>query len=93
MLALANVRASLRVAARNAGMVILTPTVMVRQIILVVQASYAQAAVRQSVAGIDLSVNNQDTATSTSTFEPGSIFAPFIIINGRPDAINDSNHR
>ncbi|MEH2142101.1 MAG: hypothetical protein V7K54_07480 [Nostoc sp.] len=58
---------------------ILTPTVMVRQIILVVQAGYAQAAVRQSVAGIDLLANNQDTATSTGTFEPGSILAPFMI--------------
>ncbi|WP_442939840.1 DUF4114 domain-containing protein [Nostoc sp.] len=54
-------------------------------------AGYAQAAVRQCVAEIDLSVNNQDTATSTGTFEPGSIFAPFIIINGIWSAINDSN--
>ncbi|MEH2339761.1 hypothetical protein [Nostoc sp.] len=54
-------------------MVILSPTVMVRQIILVVQAGYAQAAVHQSVAGIDLSANNQDKATSTGTFKPGLV--------------------
>jgi Domain of unknown function (DUF4114)/FG-GAP repeat len=59
--------------------------------ILTGQAGYAQAAIRQRVAGIDLLVNNQGTASYTGTFEPGSIFAPFIIINGRPDAILDSN--
>ncbi|WP_323374604.1 DUF4114 domain-containing protein [Nostoc commune] len=59
--------------------------------ILIGQAGYAQAAIRQRVAGIDLLVNNQGTASYTGTFEPGSIFAPFIIINGRPDAILDSN--
>jgi hypothetical protein len=59
--------------------------------ILVGQAGYAQAAVRQRVAGIDLSANNQGTATSTGIFEPGSLFAPFIITDGRPDAILDSN--
>lgn len=58
--------------------------------ILVGQAGYAQAAVSQRVAGINLSVNNQGTATSTGTFEPGSIFAPFIIINGTPDTNNSA---
>jgi hypothetical protein len=59
--------------------------------ILVGQAGYTEAALRQRVAGIDLTVNNQGTASYTGTFEPGSIFAPFIIINGRPDAVLDSN--
>ena len=54
-------------------------------------AGYIQAAVHQRVAGIDLSTNNQDKATYTGTFEPGSIFAPFIIINSIWSAINDSN--
>ncbi len=59
--------------------------------ILVGQAGYTEAAVGGRVAGIDLTVNNQGTATYTGTFEPGSIFAPFIIANGRPDAILDGN--
>ncbi|OUL26792.1 hypothetical protein BV378_12275 [Nostoc sp. RF31YmG] len=55
------------------------------------QAGYIQAALRGRVAGIDLKVNNQGTATYTGTFQPGSIFAPFIIANGRPEALLDSN--
>ncbi len=55
------------------------------------QAGYIEAAIRGRVAGIDLTVNNQGTATYTGTFQPGSIFAPFIIANGRPDALLDSN--
>ncbi|BAY22229.1 hypothetical protein NIES2100_19920 [Calothrix sp. NIES-2100] len=55
------------------------------------QAGYIEAAIRNRVAGIDLTVNNQGTATYTGTFQPGSIFAPFIIANGRPDALLDSN--
>jgi uncharacterized repeat protein (TIGR01451 family) len=54
-------------------------------------AGYTEAAIRGRVAGIDLTVNNQGTATYTGTFQPGSIFAPFIIANGRPDALLDSN--
>ncbi|MEH2196312.1 MAG: DUF4347 domain-containing protein [Nostoc sp.] len=59
--------------------------------ILTGQAGYTQAAMRGRVAGIDLSVSNQGTATSTGTFAPGSIFAPFIIVNGRPDAVLNNN--
>ncbi|MHC5595522.1 MAG: DUF4114 domain-containing protein [Nostoc sp.] len=59
--------------------------------ILVGQAGYTEAAVRGRVAGIDLAVNNQGTANYTGTFQPGSIFVPFIIIDGRADAIVDSN--
>ncbi|BAZ28863.1 alkaline phosphatase-like protein [Cylindrospermum sp. NIES-4074] len=59
--------------------------------ILVGQAGYTQAAVRGRVAGIELTVNNQGTATYTGTFSPGAIFAPFMIVNGRPDAILDTN--
>ncbi|MBW4646456.1 MAG: VCBS repeat-containing protein [Goleter apudmare HA4340-LM2] len=55
------------------------------------QAGYTQAAVRGRVAGIGLAVSNQGTATFTSTFQPGSIFAPFLIVNGRPDALLDTN--
>ena len=59
--------------------------------ILTGQAGYTEAAVRGRVAGIDLTVNNQGSATSTGTFQPGSIFVPFIITNGMPDALLDSN--
>ncbi|MEH2314295.1 MAG: DUF4347 domain-containing protein [Nostoc sp.] len=59
--------------------------------ILTGQAGYTEAAVRGRVAGIDLTVNNQGSATFTGTFQPGSIFVPFIISNGTPDALLDSN--
>ena len=59
--------------------------------ILTGQAGYTQAAVRDRVAGIDLTASNQATATSTATFQPGAIFVPFIIVNGRPDALLDNN--
>ncbi|MGF1989150.1 MAG: VCBS domain-containing protein [Nostoc sp. ZfuVER08] len=55
------------------------------------EAGYAQAAVRQRVAGIDLAVSNQGTATSTGSFTGGDIFAPFLIVNSRPDAVVDNN--
>ncbi|MEH2179923.1 DUF4347 domain-containing protein [Nostoc sp.] len=59
--------------------------------ILVGQAGYAEAAVRRRVAGIDLTVSDQGTANYTSTFDPNSLFAPFIIANGRPEAILSGN--
>ncbi|WP_375443160.1 DUF4114 domain-containing protein, partial [uncultured Nostoc sp.] len=59
--------------------------------VLTGQAGYIQAAVRGKIAGIDLSVSNQGSATYTGTFQPGAIFAPFIIVNGRPDALLDNN--
>lgn len=71
-------------------MVVLIPTAMVRRYSCY-QAGYTEAALRQRVAGIDLTVNNQGTASYTGTFEPGSIFAPFIIVDGRPDAVLDNN--
>ena len=36
-------------------------------------------------------MNNQGSATYTGSFQPGSIFAPFIIVDGKPDAILDGN--
>ncbi|MBD2534018.1 DUF4114 domain-containing protein [Nostoc flagelliforme FACHB-838] len=59
--------------------------------ILTGQAGYTEAAIRGRVAGIDLTVNNQGTATYSGTLQPGSIFAPFIIANGSPDALLDTN--
>ena len=61
-------------------------------IVSVGQAGYIQAAVGfGKVADIDLSVDNQSTQTSSGIFTAGSIFAPFIIINGNKDAILDNN--
>ncbi len=59
--------------------------------VLTGQAGYTQAAISNRVAGIDLTVNNQGTATFTGTFQPGAIFVPFIIVNAGPDAILDSD--
>ncbi|MDZ8257721.1 DUF4114 domain-containing protein [Nostoc sp. ChiQUE01b] len=55
------------------------------------QSGYTQAAVRGRVAGIDLTVINQSTATYTGSFVADGIFAPFLIVNGKPDAILDNN--
>ncbi|RCJ31772.1 hypothetical protein A6769_29790 [Nostoc punctiforme NIES-2108] len=59
--------------------------------VLTGQAGYIQAAVSSRVAGIDLSVSNQGSASFTGTFQPGTIFAPFIIVNATPDALLDNN--
>jgi len=53
----------------------------------------AKAAVRQRIQGIDLTVDNQGQATYTDTFQPGAIFAPFLIANGTPDQVlNGTNN-
>ncbi|MEH2208188.1 MAG: putative Ig domain-containing protein [Nostoc sp.] len=59
--------------------------------VLVGQAGYTQAAISNRVAGIDLSVANEGTASFTGTFQPGAIFVPFLIVNAGADAILDSN--
>lgn len=53
--------------------------------------TYTQAAISNRVAGIDLSVANEATASFTGTFQPGAIFVPFIIVNAGADAILDNN--
>jgi myo-inositol-hexaphosphate 3-phosphohydrolase len=55
------------------------------------QTGYTTAAVKERVVGIDLSVNNQGTATFTGIFQGGSLFAPFMIADGRPEALLDAN--
>jgi Domain of unknown function (DUF4114)/Beta-propeller repeat len=55
------------------------------------QPGYGEAAVKNRVGGIDLSVGNQGKATFTGQFEAGSIFAPFLIVNGTPEQLLDSN--
>lgn len=52
---------------------------------------YGEAAVRGRVAGIDLNVSNQGTATFTATINGDAIYAPFVIVNGRPEAVLDDN--
>ncbi|MDZ8226250.1 DUF4347 domain-containing protein [Nostoc sp. ChiVER01] len=59
--------------------------------ILVGQTGYTEAAVARRVVGIDLTVNNQAKVNYTGTFETDSLFAPFIIVNGKPDAIQNGN--
>ena len=56
------------------------------------QSGYITAAVQNRVAGIDLAVSNQGSASFTGkTFESNSIFAPFIIVNGNTSSFTDSN--
>ncbi|WP_444876500.1 esterase-like activity of phytase family protein [Brunnivagina elsteri] len=55
------------------------------------QSGYTQAAINQRITGVDLTVNNQGIAKFNSTLLGGSLLAPFIIANGRPEAILDSN--
>jgi len=54
-------------------------------------AGYVEAAVRGRVPGIDLTVGNQATATFTATLSGDAIYAPFLIVNGRPEAVLDDN--
>jgi len=56
------------------------------------QSGYITAAVQNRVAGIDLAVSNQGSASMTGkTFEVNSIFAPFIIVNGNTSSFADNN--
>lgn len=58
------------------------------------QAGYTQAAIGGRVGGIDLTVDNQGTATFSGSFQGGSVFVPFIIVDGKIDAFldNDANN-
>ncbi|HEY9829649.1 MAG TPA: DUF4114 domain-containing protein [Stenomitos sp.] len=55
------------------------------------EAGYAQAAIQQRVQNLDLTCANQSTATFTAPLEGGFIYVPFLIANGRPDALLDAN--
>ena len=56
------------------------------------QSGYIQAAVQNRVAGIDLAVSNQGSASMAGkTFEANSIFAPFIIVNGNTSSFAGNN--
>lgn len=53
--------------------------------VFVGDAGYAQAAVQNRIASIDLSVENQSTATFDGEFDAGAIFVPFLIVDGSVD--------
>ncbi|MBD2267727.1 FG-GAP repeat protein [Anabaena sp. FACHB-1391] len=55
------------------------------------EAGYIQAAINKRISDINLSVTNGGTATSSATIPSGSIVVPFLIVNGTPDALLDSN--
>lgn len=50
-------------------------------------AGYLQAAINLYLKDIRLSVSNQGEATYQGTFAKGSLFVPFIIANGTPEAV------
>jgi Subtilase family/Domain of unknown function (DUF4114)/SdrD B-like domain/Cadherin domain/Cadherin-like domain len=52
---------------------------------------YIQAALRNSIADINLSTTNQSTSTFTSKLTKGTLFAPIIVVNGTKDALLDNN--
>jgi VCBS repeat-containing protein len=54
-------------------------------------AGYARAAIQQRVPSINLSVADRGTATFTASLEAGFIYMPFLIVDGRPDALLDGN--
>jgi glycerophosphoryl diester phosphodiesterase len=54
------------------------------------QAGYTEAAVGARVSGINLTANS-GTANYTANLQAGYVYAPFIIANGTPEAILDSN--
>ena len=55
------------------------------------EAGYVEAAIRQRVANLDLTVANQSTATFSAELQGGFLYAPFLIANGRPEALLDGN--
>ncbi len=57
--------------------------------ILVGDAGYAEAAVQNRIASIDLSVENQSTGNFTGEFEAGAIVVPFLIVDGTIDNFTD----
>lgn len=50
--------------------------------VFVGDAGYAEAAVQNRIASIDLSVENQSTANFEGEFDAGAIFVPFLIVDG-----------
>jgi hypothetical protein len=55
------------------------------------QAGYIQAAVGSRLADINLTVNNQDSRTLSTTLQGGFIYVPFIVVNSQPEALFDND--
>ncbi len=55
------------------------------------QAGYAEAAVKNRLPDIGLTTNNGATTISKTTVQGGGIYLPFLIADGRPDGLLDSN--
>ncbi|MEI3649539.1 MAG: DUF4114 domain-containing protein [Dolichospermum lemmermannii FEM_B0920] len=55
------------------------------------QNGYVQAAINGRVSDINLAVNNGGTANFNNTLQGGSIYVPFLVVNGTPDALVDNN--
>ncbi|MBD2683116.1 MULTISPECIES: DUF4114 domain-containing protein [Nostoc] len=55
------------------------------------QAGYVQAAIKSRMTDIALSVGNQGTANHNGNFKGGGIYVPFLIVDGKVDALLDSN--
>ncbi|MEW6493323.1 MAG: SBBP repeat-containing protein [Cyanobacteriota bacterium] len=54
-------------------------------------AGYVEAAIQQRVQNLDLTAANQSTATFSAQLEGGFLYAPFLIVNGRPEVFLDGN--
>jgi hypothetical protein len=55
------------------------------------QDGYVQAAINGRLSDINLAVNNGGKANFNNTLQGGSIYVPFLVVNGTPDALLDSN--
>ncbi|MBD2514484.1 DUF4114 domain-containing protein [Nostoc sp. FACHB-973] len=55
------------------------------------QAGYVQAAIKSRMTDIALSVGNQGTGNHNGNFKGGGIYVPFLIVDGKVDALLDSN--
>jgi VCBS repeat-containing protein len=54
-------------------------------------SGYLQAALRNTIAEVNLSTPNQTTTTTTATLNKGLLLAPIIVVNGTKDALLDNN--
>ncbi|MCZ2204990.1 DUF4114 domain-containing protein [Cylindrospermopsis raciborskii] len=54
-------------------------------------AGYIQSAVNQHLSGLGLNVANGNKSTFNNTLSGGGLYVPFIIVNGRPDTVLNSD--
>lgn len=55
------------------------------------QAGYVEAAVKNRLSNVGLTTNNGGTTISKTTLQGGGVYLPFLIVDGRPDGLLDSN--